>query len=106
MCTVLVGLGMLAVGKLRLARLVKACPFVIYGGFMAGTGAARQLRERTLERAFRALRALREREEVGSGHGEVLIQYALNLMSPGFVSCALNLGVGFQSWLLLHSDRL
>lgn len=30
-------------GHLRLARLVKACPFVIYGGFMAGTGAVRSL---------------------------------------------------------------
>lgn len=54
-CTVLIGSCMWLVGYLRLARLVKACPFVIYGGFMAGTGA-------------------------------VLLQYALNLMTPGFVS--------------------
>ncbi|CAE7218991.1 unnamed protein product [Symbiodinium sp. CCMP2592] len=54
-CSVLIGAGMWLVGKLRLARLVKACPFVIYGGFMAGTGA-------------------------------VLLQYALNLMVPDFVS--------------------
>ncbi|OLP85653.1 putative vacuolar membrane protein [Symbiodinium microadriaticum] len=54
-CSFLIGAGMWLVGRLRLARLVKACPFVIYGGFMAGTGA-------------------------------VLLQYALNLMVPGFVS--------------------
>lgn len=38
-CTLLIGLSLYLVGHLRLARLVKACPFVIYGGFMAGTGA-------------------------------------------------------------------
>ncbi|CAK9023030.1 Uncharacterized protein C24H6.11c [Durusdinium trenchii] len=54
-CTVLIGGCVWLVGHLRLARLVKACPFVIYGGFMAGTGA-------------------------------VLLQYALNLMTPGFAS--------------------
>lgn len=43
-CTVLIGSCMWLVGYLRLARLVKACPFVIYGGFMAGTGAVGMLR--------------------------------------------------------------
>lgn len=37
--TVLIGSCIWLVGRLKLARLVKACPFVIYGGFMAGTGA-------------------------------------------------------------------
>ncbi|CAE7450936.1 YGR125W, partial [Symbiodinium necroappetens] len=44
-----------ALGQGNVPSLPTACPFVIYGGFMAGTGA-------------------------------VLLQYALNLMVPGFVS--------------------
>eukprot|EP00401_Gymnodinium_catenatum_P024637 CAMPEP_0117564134 /NCGR_PEP_ID=MMETSP0784-20121206/55869_1 /TAXON_ID=39447 /ORGANISM="" /LENGTH=858 /DNA_ID=CAMNT_0005361833 /DNA_START=90 /DNA_END=2663 /DNA_ORIENTATION=+ len=34
------GVMLWLVGRFRIARIAKACPFVVYGGFMAGTGVA------------------------------------------------------------------